>query len=257
VSRSNGVVIYEGTGMDAGPIACVVILESRNQKTGPCLQQYIFRADLPPPEAAARGLDASCCGNCGLRGRVERLPGQPFELTRNVERECYLLLWREVLQVWREYHAGHYPRFTHPGSIRALGYGRAVRLGAYGDPAAVPRYVHEELIADARLALGYTHQWRSRPDLKAFCMASVDSVAEAAEALALGWRCYRTVRVGDVEQLAGEVICPGSVEAGQRLTCIECRHCDGARTGRNGSVCIRVHGSSTIAAVAAWRKVRA
>jgi hypothetical protein len=85
-------------------------------------------------------------------------------------------------------------------------------------------------------------------------MASVDSVAEAAEALAAGWRYYRVAFDGDIPQLAGESICPGSAEAGKLLTCIECRHCDGERTGRRGSVVIRQHGRE--AALQSFRGIK-
>jgi hypothetical protein len=248
VSRANGVVVYEGpSAMDGAPIAVVAILESANQATGPMVQTYIFRSDVHPVQAQHAGMDASVCGSCALRGHLIERPTLPFPTLANEDRRCYVLVWREVAQIWSHYRAGKYPRLTHPESLRSLGYCRAIRLGSYGDPAAAPVTLWEALCADARLVTGYTHQWRTHAALKPFCMASVDSVAEAAEASSMGWRYYRTRRRGELEQLAGEIVCPKSAEAGRRLTCIECRHCDGARSGRRGNVVINLHGPSAAA----------
>ena len=202
---AGGVVLWQGaSSLDDGPLAVVAILQSANSKTGPMLQTYIFRSDIAPQEAAHRGLDASACGDCKRRGRVELDTAGLYPLTRNVERDCYVLLWREVATVWDQFRLGRYPQLTHPGSIRALGYCRAIRLGTYGDPAAAPVTLWEALCADARLVLGYTHQWRTRADLKRWCMASVDTLEEAVAAAARGWRYYRVTEPGEaLPQLAG------------------------------------------------------
>ena len=69
-----------------------------------------------------------------------------------------------------------------------------VRLGTYGDPAAVPASIWSDLVAYSDGHTGYTHQWRTSPGLRGLCMASVDSEEEAIEAWALGWRTFRVIR---------------------------------------------------------------
>jgi hypothetical protein len=40
-----------------------------------------------------------------------------------------------------------------------------------------------------------------------------------------------------------ESVCPASHEAGAKLNCIDCGMCDGADTGRRGSIVIIAHGA--------------
>jgi hypothetical protein len=124
-----------------------------------------------------------------------------------------------------------------------------VRLGTYGDPAAVPAWVWESLTRDCVAHTGYTHQWR-RCDvaLRSLVMASADSVQDATEAHAAGWRTFRVAMPCDAPKLAGEAICPASAEAGKKLTCEQCRACNGVGTGRRGSIVIQAHGGFAVMA---------
>lgn len=71
----NGVVIYRGPSMlDGAPIICVALglaAASTNAKTGALVQTLIIREDLSPTDAIQQGLDASVCGTCIHRGRIE------------------------------------------------------------------------------------------------------------------------------------------------------------------------------------------
>lgn len=127
-----------------------------------------------------------------------------------------------------------------------MGAGRAVRLGAYGDPAAVPAAVWHALVSGAETWTGYTHQWPCGPSgLRSLTMASVDSVEEREEAKAAGWRTFR-VRTGDQPVEPGEIVCPASKEGGYKSNCAKCGLCQGAPAGDRKrplpDIVIYVHG---------------
>jgi hypothetical protein len=121
--------------------------------------------------------------------------------------------------------------------------GRALRLGAYGDPAAVPYLLWIEILTALRVRswVGYTHAWaRCDARFRSLVMASVDSPEERETACGLGWRTFR-VRGRNDPILAGEFVCPAANEAGKRLTCIECNACSGGDAGKASPVII-AHG---------------
>lgn len=109
---------------------------------------------------------------------------------------------------------------------------RNLRAGAYGDPAFVPLDVWRALYGDGydwdngTQGTGYTHQWRTcDPEYQRYCMASVQSLAEAIEAWALGWRTYRVDLEGTGPQ-DSEITCP---EQTLGVSCDDCRLCGGTR----------------------------
>lgn len=103
---------------------------------------------------------------------------------------------------------------------------RNLRAGAYGDPAMVPLEVWRALYGDGIQGTGYTHQWREcDPEYQRYCMASVQSLDEASEAIALGWRTYRVDLEGTGAQ-DGEITCP---EQTLGISCDDCRLCGGTR----------------------------
>jgi hypothetical protein len=123
-------------------------------------------------------------------------------------------------------------------------FNRKVRLGTYGDPAAVPAYVWDELLHGTSGWTGYTHQWANgkADHVKQWCMASVDTPKESFDAWANGWRTFR-VRTADTWLAGREFICPASEEANKRLTCSTCMACSGGIDSGKASVTIIVHGS--------------
>jgi hypothetical protein len=239
MATPTGFIIYRGPSLlDGAPIVVIAVTASSNRKTGNMVQTYILRADCHPVEAIKTGADASICGDCKHR---PALGGA-----------CYVVVPQGPASVYRAFVAGKYP--TAP-NLPALGAGRMVRLGTYGDPGAVPVEVWESLTARADGRTGYTHQWRNpslaadhRARLLRLCMASVDSPAEARAATAAGYRYFRIRAAGEPIQPL-EFTCPASEEAGKRLTCTNCGACDGTRRqsadGRalGGSPVIIVHGS--------------
>lgn len=103
---------------------------------------------------------------------------------------------------------------------------RNLRAGAYGDPAMIPLSVWRALYGEDIQGTGYTHQWRTCDvEYQRYLMASVQSVEEAAEAIALGWRTYRVDLEGTGAQ-DGEITCP---EQTRGISCDNCRLCGGTR----------------------------
>jgi hypothetical protein len=156
--------------------------------------------------------------------------------------------------VWRAYKRGSYAR-PDAATIAALAADLPVRLGSYGDPAAVPYAVWQNLTSRSLAHTGYTHQWRSFPEFNRLCMASCDTVEERTHARVLGFRTFRVAARGDVTRAKasrsadgvrdhGEVLCPASAEAGKRVTCIQCKACGGTTSRAKADVMIPAHGSA-------------
>jgi hypothetical protein len=229
---STGFVFYDGPSqIDGAPIIGIAVLHSENRKTGDMVQTYILRADVAPVEAVATGADASICGDCRHRG------------DDGAGRTCYVNVGQSVQAVYAAWVRGTYPLVSPARAARMLA-GRIVRIGSYGDPAAIPARHWKALIRFADGHAGYTHQWRQgfAAQLRTIVMASVDTVPERDVARALGWRTFR-VRSADQPLGAREIVCPASPEGGDRRQCVTCRACDGADRPGKASVAIVVHGT--------------
>lgn len=250
--KPNGIVLYRGPSLlDNQPIVVIAIglnNKSKNSKTGGMVQTYILRDDVSPIKAIRSGRDASICGNCDLRGEVYvDKKGEH----RNRKRKCYVNVGQGPTIVWKTYKRGGYPTI-HPMdfffSPETLFKNRLVRLGTYGDPAAVPEYVWEYTLRDAVGWTGYTHQWREPyfAYLKKWCMASVTDEADAVRARLDGWRTFRVAMPGHKPKQEREAVCPASAEAGKKLTCEACLACHGTAKGVKGSIVIQAHGGFAV-----------
>lgn len=210
---------------DGSPIVAIatgLASPSHNRKTGPMVQTWILPRDEKPTDAIRSGQDASVCGDCPARGMW-----------------CYVNVGQAPNSVWKTYRAGKYPFLSESAFA-----GKALRLGAWGDPAAVPLDVWVRLAQRARMVTGYTHAWRyCSSAYQELLMASCDTQADAEAAQALGWRTFRVSAPGEPLG-AREVSCPASAEAGHKLTCEQCGACNGTATGRRGHIAIEAHGSS-------------
>ena len=122
--------------------------------------------------------------------------------------------------------------------------GRALRLGSYGDPAAVPFEVWEPLAKSAAKFTGYTHQWKTADKrFQSLCMASVDNVSEAVAAHTSGWRYFRPRRADETVQRGMEFVCPASEEKGRKTDCNTCNGCAGTTSKQRANVTLLVHGA--------------
>jgi hypothetical protein len=239
IQRPNGFVLYEGpSAIDGSPIVVILVgLESKsaNAKTGAMVQSYILRADVDPIEAKRAGTDGAICGTCPHRSRAGGGSGA-----------CYVNVGQGPRAVWYAWRAGKYPRASVGEALHML-RGRAVRIGSYGDPAAVPDsggfWARLTWLANTRT--GYTHRWRDiGAELRGVTMASVDSAEEAREARAMGWATFRVAAIGDSARDIGEARCPASAEAGKRVVCAKCPlACDGTRDRVVGRVIV-AHGAT-------------
>jgi hypothetical protein len=225
-------VIYEGPSLyDGQPIVVIGTWSKRNSKTGGVLQTYILSRDVDPREASKNGSDFTICGTCPHRGTPTDDPARKIAKGRT----CYVNLGQGVLIAWRSYHNGVYPDAQN--DIAALGRGRVVRIGTYGDPAAVPSHVWDQLLSESIAHMAYTHASGWRPDI---AMQSADSLAEAQSAWDKGQRTFRVVQ--SVEEITpDEVLCPASKEAGKRTTCASCKLCGGLKTRSAKSIAIPMH----------------
>lgn len=222
-----GTIIYGGPSVLNGePIVAIATFNSKNAKTGNMVQTWIMADGLKPTEAAQHGNDESVCGMCPHR---HHLGGG-----------CYVVIMHGPGRVYHGYRNNRYPPLLDD-NIKHF-HGRKIRLGSYGDPAAVPFEVWKRL-ADASAGLtGYTHQI-SHPNfdnrLLEYCMVSADTEAAAKAHQRHGRRTFRVLPYDDTPLLPGEVMCPADPLQG--VTCLTCGACDGAsRPGK--SIAIAAHG---------------
>jgi len=247
MTRPLGLIAYEGPSLIDGVTPIVMIITgidggSTNSKTGHMVQTHILVADALPMAALQTGLDKAICGDCKHRGDGA-----------GNGRTCYVRIYQAQTGIIKAYHRGRYAAWL-PEHDKHLA-GKPIRFGSYGDPAAVPTVIWERLADLASLTTGYTHQWRTMPNISHVVMASADTAQDAIDAHQLGYRTFRVGIDGDV-QSKGEVLCPASKEAGQKLQCADCGSCNGTQTGRKGSIFINLHGGTSVMANADKLKVR-
>lgn len=243
---SKPIVIYTGPSMlDDAPIVALATLGSSNVKTGPMVQVWIMRADMRPVDASKASADRSVCGDCPRR--------------HSLGGDCYVLIHNAPQSTWKAWERAGKPEGDIADAAAriakdAIRYG--VRLGAYGDPAAVPFHVWRDLFAALPAGVkhtGYTHQWRAtlfpsamayahRDWCRANLMASCDTPSEATLARAAGWRYFLAMMPGQ-RQPEGSIECLADRE-GSKRTCETCGICDGtAGKPSRISVYINEHGA--------------
>jgi hypothetical protein len=229
----NTVVLWQGPSRLTWPTTQIAVVASQvyqtkatkpNPKTGPMVQIYIMPVDESPMDVVRTGRDAPVCGQC---------PHRP-----SLGGRCYVSTQFGPTQVWKSMMWRDAPRLTLPEARRLL-RDAVVRIGAWGDPAAVPLHVWEQIVSAAAMHTAYTHQWRDLgPEWSRWCMASVDDTAELAEAQSAGWRTFRVLWDGD-EPLKDERQCPAQAH---KVPCFSCRGCGGNIDDRRVSFYVTPHG---------------
>lgn len=223
-------ILYQGPSeFDGAPIVVLVTFDSTNRKTGNMPQFWILAEAEKPSEAVRSGADAAVCGSCPQRFGTGGA--------------CYVLAWEGPTSTWKAYQAGDHA--AEPSRREALELERLpLRLGAYGDPAAVPYGVWEALLgAGSGRWAGYTHAWRDcDPRFREILMASCDTIEEAKEAQAAGWRTFTVVPEGyrpdeETARILG-IECPYQVDGTQ---CRFCTACDGRRGAEHAKASVWVH----------------
>ena len=222
MAKYNGIEVYRGPSvLDGSPIIAILIFKSMNTKTGDMMQLHIMRSDLPPLEASKRKLDAAICGNCPHR--------------HSSAAACYVNIGQGPTVVYKAWKAGKYPAYSAEHDKRIAS--RKVRLGAYGDPAAVPYSVLKKLTDTALGFTGYTHQLKHKSfdsRVLQFCQVSTDTEKQTKQAHAAGNGSFRIV-TDKAQALPFERECLADSHG---LECRDCMRCDGS-----SNIFILVHGS--------------
>lgn len=229
----NSFLLYSGPAARPyrGDVTVVVFLSESNPKTGPCIAVAILPGDgRDAAQARARGEDLSACGSCTLRSLASGGKGGCY-----VSGPALMGYAGSASAAWRR---------ADPFAMPEAPAGLPMRLGAYGDPAAVPSEVLARLESwHDGMAWGYTHGWRhsAAQHLRASCMASCETNADTIEARAKGWRVYQIVSAapGAVEA-SGLAEC----ESAQGVACSDCGACAGDAARADAGRAIVVHGPS-------------
>jgi hypothetical protein len=130
-----GYVFYRGpSALNGAPIVAAAIVRSDNTKTGAVVQTYMLPdTGERPTEAIRSGSDESVCGDCKHRPKNAGT--------------CYVVVRQGATKVWTALQEKRYPDLTRYVDIAAeIIARRMVRLGTYGDPAAVPVAIWRVLI---------------------------------------------------------------------------------------------------------------
>ena len=237
-------ILFEGPSeIDGKPIVAIITgltLNSKNSKTGAMPQVWIIRSDIHPTEALRTGQDISICGNC---------PHRPKVLGENAlkrdSRTCYVNTM-SFNAVYKKYANKGYVKADLSTLALQLA-GQNIRLGAYGDPAAVPIHVWDSLLAHCK-STGYTHQWKTCDQrYSEYCMASCDSPIDVVLSTSKGYRTFFVQNVDSFDNVLKIVEgtkfawCPASKEKGKSTTCSNCMACSGTRFGQKSNIAIMLH----------------
>ena len=244
-------IVYEGPSLyDGKPIVVLVQTGSKNRKTGDMAQTYILRSDIDPISASRTGGDKAICGNCPHMGK----PNPNGDKGQAIGRTCYVTLAHGPLGKYKAYKKGRYTKIQGHAALADVTRGRMVRLGTYGDPAAVPSYIWDSLTMHCQGWTSYTHG-KTNPNPKIH-MTSADSGKAAQAAWDKGERTFRVVsKTGDLIK-GREVLCPASEEAGKRASCETCKLCAG-NSVKAKSIAIVAHGTALRAAKALVTRLQA
>ena len=226
-----GVILYEGPSqLDGLPIVVIATFSSKNEKTGNMVQTWILQQTTDPVNSVKHGLDGTVCGDCRFSGG----------------KGCYVNVGHAPLAVWSGYHRGIYPTYD-PLIHSVLFNGRRIRIGSYGDPAAVPVEFFHRILARSAGHTGYTHQWRKHPEYRGMLQASCDNAEDYYDATRDGWKCFTVIPSYDryaKDLTPGETVMTDlgivCLSESHGKTCEECKLCTGSRV----NIVIAAHGST-------------
>ena len=227
MKRPAGLILYKGpSALDQSrDIVVIATLSSKNRKTANMIQVWILSADTHPVQLSADKLDDLICGNCHHR---QSLGGA-----------CYVNIGQAPAAVFKAYQRGLYPVYD-PSIHAGLFKGRKIRLGAYGDPAAMPFEIAAHVVSLADGHTGYTHQQHHAgfdPRFLTLCMVSADTRKQAAAAHTIGAKTFR-IAVDITDKLDNEIQC---LSDSNGTSCFDCGICEGSSAPV--SIVIAVHGS--------------
>lgn len=228
-----GFVMYEGPSLiGQGDVAAVATLNSVNRKTGNMVQVWILPRHQGTLEAVRAGDNSAACGSCPLMGvpyqeEVTRSDGEVYTVIKLRNRVCYVNLGRLDSTVVKAYEKGRYATYNRRIHERWL-RGRDIRLGAYGDPAAIPDHLIIYLATVGSGYTGYSHQLFALEEERAsllakYLMASCHTPAQHAEAVRRGWRPFTIVSKNQPQPMDA-IECPFYTHG---IQCEDCQLCQG------------------------------
>lgn len=225
--KPSGLILYKGpSALDRSrDIVVIATLASNNRKTGNMIQVWILSENVNPVQLSADRADDLICGNCPHR---QSLGGA-----------CYVNIGQAPSAVYKAYKRDLYPAYD-PSIHSELFKSRKIRLGAYGDPAAMPFEIAEHIISISDGHTAYTHQQKHKSFDARFlsiCMVSADTPKQAAAAHAIGAKTFR-IAVDITDKFDGEIEC---LSDSKGISCHDCGICKGSSAPM--SVVIAVHGS--------------
>jgi hypothetical protein len=227
MKKPAGIILYKGaSALDRSrEIVVIATLSSNNRKTGDMVQVWILSEDTHPVQLSADKQDHVICGNCPHR---QSLGGA-----------CYVNIGQAPAAVFKAYQRGLYPVYD-ASKHDALFKGRKIRLGAYGDPAAMPFEIAEHIVSLSDGHTAYTHQQKHAgfdPRFLSLCMVSADTPKQAAAAHAIGAKTFR-IAVDITNKFDNEIEC---LSDSKGISCHDCGICKGSSAPV--SIVIAVHGS--------------
>lgn len=207
---TGSICVWQGPSLfDGKPIQVVLSSfdkDSENDKTGAMIQIYILPIDETPYQVF-KSKAPTVCGDCKYNGGG-----------------CYVR-WSNI---------GHISKSARRniGTLdlgQSLCAGLRIRVGAAGDPAAVPTYVWETLLKDADGFTGYTHSWKDcDPRLKDYFMASVDSSYENSVARIQKWKTFYVVEsIEESPEDSIRCLAAKIKNNGLHYQCVDCMKCTG------------------------------
>jgi|TARA_R100000479_G_scaffold110386_1_gene55489 hypothetical protein len=241
LKMKSSIVLYKGISLLDNKTNIMVVLsgytkDSTNTKTGPLAQIYILSVDTLPVEAYKSGSRA-VCGSCRYNGG----------------NGCYVR-WSHLKSLWNS------ARTQNPISkelTKELLKGLRVRVGAAGDPLAVPADFWKDILSSCESYTGYTHQWLE-PFAKQYnemFMASVDTEQEKTKAFWKGWNTFQVLDNEDPESKSVQCLAtiPDKTDInGLPMSCASCMMCNGKGAK---AVHVQLHGATNT--MKAARKARA
>ena len=229
-------ILHEGPSqLDGSQIVVIGTKRSTNVKTGDMSQIWILPYSLDPLAALKASQNAGICGDCPLQGVFDP------QTSKIQGRTCYVTLHHAPLSIWKAWKRGSYTRPT-PKGVRKFFQGATTRLGAYGDPAAIPTNLLEDWVRFSSGHTGYTHQiWTQNPEraerLAQILMVSTETETQRKLAQSHGWRTFHVHPEGSAIP-TNDIACPHYTH---NVQCTDCLLCGGSHQNAR-SIAVESHG---------------
>ena len=232
IKNKLGYIIYEGPSqLDKNhDIVCILKIKTDNSKLGNMAQLLIIPKDIHPYEAMNQKKDNIVCGDCIHR--------------RSQNGSCYVQPY-VYNGMYKAYKAGKYTKVNinlqqYSNMFKTMNL--SLRLTMYGDIAAVPIGILNQLHKLCKTYTAYTHS-PHRIDLSKLNfkpMISVESEEQVKYWNDKGYKTFRT-KLSNQKKLSNELVCPATIENKKvKVTCDSCLLC--GTNNKKHNIVLDVHG---------------